>query len=138
MKWPILIIPRFFKTLVNLRRRPYFARSGGSLALAKVATVSRQTQSARILALLESKPEVSALELSSVSLQYCARVRELRKAGAIISNRIAVQRNGTRHGFYRLINRPFVEKPVNPEESEQRSPKTKSLFLASECLNYPD
>jgi hypothetical protein len=41
----------------------------------------RRSQSARILTLLESKPEVSSRELSAISLQYCARIAELRDAG---------------------------------------------------------
>jgi hypothetical protein len=59
----------------------------------------RQTQSARILALLESKPEASSRELSAISLQYCARIAELRDAGAVISNRIEIQRSGVRMVF---------------------------------------
>jgi hypothetical protein len=65
----------------------------------------KQTQSARILELLSSKSEVSAFELSSVSLQYAARVCELRKTGASIANRVEVKADGTRHGFYRLVRR---------------------------------
>ena len=42
----------------------------------------KQTQCARVLQLLSRKSEVSALELSSISLQYAARVCELRKIGS--------------------------------------------------------
>lgn len=75
----------------------------------------RPTQSARILALLESKPEVSAVELSTISLQYCARIAELREAGYSITNRITTTPGGVRHGYYRLAQRPaFHLTPSQP------------------------
>ena len=70
--------------------------------------MSRQTQTSRILALLESKPEVGALELAGISLQYCARIAELRDAGAVIANRVAVQPNGVRRGFYQSNSSPTL------------------------------
>lgn len=109
---------------------------------------NRQTQSARILALLESKPEVSSRDLSAISLQYCARIAELRDAGAVISNRVAVQTNGVRHGFYRLIHRPpFLDRPVKSVEAKPNSPISApgsgSLFPETkprkvETFQYPD
>jgi hypothetical protein len=62
------------------------------------------SQEARILRLLREAPGdgwVSALELSTVSLQYCARICCLRKAGTEIENKLEVE-NGRRRGFYRL------------------------------------
>jgi hypothetical protein len=62
------------------------------------------SQEARILQMLsEARGDgwVSALELSNVSLQYCARICCLRKAGTQIENKLEVE-NGRRRGFYRL------------------------------------
>jgi len=101
-----------------------------------------------MLALLESKPEVSSRELSAISLQYCARIAELRDAGAVISNRVAVQPNGVRHGFYRLIHRPpFLDQPVTSVKAKPNSPTSApvsgSLFPETKpCevqkFQYPD
>ena len=75
----------------------------------------KQTQCARILELLSSGREISALELSAVSLQYCARLAELRKAGYSITNRLAAAPGGVRHGYYRLAQRPaFRLTPSQP------------------------
>jgi hypothetical protein len=107
----------------------------------------RRTQSARLLELLSSGREVSALELSSVSLQYCARISELREAGCVISNRVQMQRDGTRHGFYKLVcHRPIVERPGKRTEPQQRKPPNSapgSLFpenqpVKVETFQYPD
>jgi hypothetical protein len=109
---------------------------------AQVVTVSKkQTQAARILELLSSKSEVSALELSTVSLQYCARVAELRKTGAIISNRVEVLSDGRRHGFYRLVQRPpFAQTPSSRSVCEKPSnvPASGSLFPLIDTYQYPD
>lgn len=106
----------------------------------------RRTQSARILELLSSGREVSALELSSVSLQYCARISELRAAGCVISNRVQIQRDGTRHGFYKLVCRPILERASKHTEPQQRKlPNSApgSLFPENEpriveTFQYPD
>jgi hypothetical protein len=93
----------------------------------------KQTQCARILEVLSSKAEVSALELSSISLQYAARVCELRKTGATIANRVEVKSDGTRHGFYRLIQRaPFFEKPSIRSSRSTEPIKDAGLFSADE------
>ena len=93
----------------------------------------KQTQCARILELLASKAEVSALELSSISLQYAARVCELRKMGTSIANRVHVKADGTRHGFYRLIQRaPFLEKPSIRSSRSTEPIKDAGLFSADE------
>jgi hypothetical protein len=107
---------------------------------------NRQTQAARILQLLESTAEVSALDLSKISLQYCARIAELRDAGAVIANRVAVQSNGVRHGFYRLVSRsPFREKVAHPIEPGRKPPNSApGLFPENEIrtvetqFQYPD
>jgi hypothetical protein len=100
----------------------------------------RQTQSARILALLESKPEVSSRDLSAISLQYCARIAELRDAGAVIANRVEVQRSGVRHGFYKLVYRPPIIERVSSHEPQRKplSSAPGSLFQDSEGYQYPD
>jgi Helix-turn-helix domain len=100
----------------------------------------RQTQASRILALLESKPEVSALELSAISLQYCARIAELREAGAVISNRVE-QRSGVRHGFYTLVySSPILERVAHHVKLQRKPPSSEpgSLFPTAESYHYPD
>jgi hypothetical protein len=93
----------------------------------------KTTQCARILELLSSQSEVSALELSAISLQYAARVCELRKTGATIANRVQVKADGTRHGFYRLIQRtPFIEKPSIPSSRNTEPIRDAGLFSADE------
>ena len=107
--------------------------------------VSKKTQCARILELLSAGREISALELSSVSLQYCARVSELREAGCVISNRVQIQRDGTRRGFYKLVCRPpNLERIARPGEPERKPPNSApGLFGESEprkveTFQYPD
>lgn len=56
-------------------------------------------QNAAILALLESKPEVSNAELAGISLKYTGRISDLRAAGHAI--KITRREGGTR--FYSLI-----------------------------------
>jgi helix-turn-helix protein len=104
----------------------------------------RRSQSARILALLERKPEVSSRDLSAISLQYCARIAELRDAGAVISNRVEVQRSGVRHGFYKLVYRPPIIERVSNHEPQRKplSSAPGSLFPENESkaerFQYPD
>jgi hypothetical protein len=104
----------------------------------------RRSQFARILALLESKPEVSSRELSAISLQYCARIAELRDAGAVISNRIEIQRSGVRHGFYKLVYHPPILERVSNHEPQRKPPNSApGLFPDSELrkvetFQYPD
>lgn len=65
--------------------------------------ISDEGQSGRILKLLKERSGewVPAPELSAISLQYCARIFALRKAGVEIENR--TERSGKiRHGFYRI------------------------------------
>jgi hypothetical protein len=49
--------------------------------------------------------EVPSPELARISLQYCARISELREAGFVIISRVEVQ-NGMKHGFFRLHQYP--------------------------------
>jgi hypothetical protein len=113
----------------------------------KAGTMSKkQTQASRILELLSSGREVSALELSSVSLQYCARVSELREAGCVISNRVQIQRDGTRYGFYKLVCRPPILERADKRTQPQRKlsdSQPESLFRENEprkveTFQYPD
>jgi hypothetical protein len=64
-----------------------------------------QTQEERILnALRAAWPgEVSAVVLSRISLQFCARIFS---RGLSISNRLVRQHDGTKHSFYKLGPRP--------------------------------
>jgi Helix-turn-helix domain len=102
----------------------------------------RQTQTARILELLSSGREISALELSAVSLQYCARLHSLRKAGYVIKNRLQ-NTSGGKHGYYRLAQHAApldnicdrVELERKPSMTE---PVSGSLFQAGDCYEYPD
>jgi hypothetical protein len=76
--------------------------------------MKRQSQTDRMHRLLKAAGEgwVSALELSQISLQYCARLSEIKARGIAIENKIEI-RDGIKYGFYRL--RP--SRPVsNPPE----------------------
>jgi hypothetical protein len=66
--------------------------------------VVEHTQREKILSLLVAARggEVSAVELSKISLQYGARLKELRQMGLRIINRVEVS-GRTRHGFFRLV-----------------------------------
>lgn len=76
----------------------------------------RRSQRDRIATLLvEAYPaEVPAYVLAEHSLQYCARIKELRSSGWIISNRVEI-RGGRKNGFFRLIHRPLDGSPAQPE-----------------------
>ena len=65
---------------------------------------TRESQAARILALLQEARggEVPAPDLVAISLQYSARILELRRAGHHIVNRVEAV-NGQRRGFFRLV-----------------------------------
>jgi hypothetical protein len=67
----------------------------------------RKNQRHRILELLIAARggEVPSPELARVSLQYCARISELREEGFVIISRVEVQ-DGVKHGFFRLHQRP--------------------------------
>ena len=77
--------------------------------------MSTSTQPGKILALLTAAKgrEVSAVELSKISLQYSARINELRKQGLRIENR--VERVGrTKHGYFRLAIGPVSAPQATP------------------------
>lgn len=67
----------------------------------------RKNQRQRILDLLIAAcgREVPSPELAKVSLQYCARISELREAGFIIISRVEAH-GGAKHGFFRLHQCP--------------------------------
>jgi hypothetical protein len=62
-----------------------------------------QTQRSLILHLLQAAQPgwVPAPALARISLQYSARIHELRRAGWLISNKVATV-NGKKHGSFRL------------------------------------
>lgn len=63
---------------------------------------SRKTQRQQILdVLLATEDEVPSVALSRISLQYGARVKELRELGFHVTNRIE-RRSGQVHGFFQL------------------------------------
>ena len=65
----------------------------------------RKNQRQRILELLMAGGEVPSPELARISLQYCARIAELREAGFVIISRIEIHA-GVKHGFFRLHASP--------------------------------
>jgi hypothetical protein len=81
-----------------------------------------QTQGNRILMMLHASwPNwTPAPELARISLQYCARIRELRDAGWLISNRVE-RRGRSKHGFYRLGSPPT---PSNRELRASQAEKS--------------
>jgi hypothetical protein len=84
--------------LVTLSR----VREETAMNKASTGLIRDQGQECRILRRLEERGEwVSALELSRLSLQYCARLFSLRKRGYVIENRLEVH-DGKRRGFYLL------------------------------------
>jgi len=67
----------------------------------------RKNQRQKILDLLVAArgDEVPSPELARVSLQYCARISELREEGFVIVSRVEVH-DRVKHGFFRLHQRP--------------------------------
>lgn len=63
---------------------------------------SKILEALRAEALRTSGGWVPARELSAISLQYCARIAHLRRAGHKIENKVEI-REGVRFGFYRLV-----------------------------------
>jgi hypothetical protein len=70
----------------------------------------RKNHRQRILELLIAARggEVPSSELARVSLQYNARVSELREAGFVIITRVEVH-DGVKRGFFRLHKYPCLE-----------------------------
>jgi hypothetical protein len=95
------------------------------------------TQAARILNLLAASwPSwTPAPSLARISLQYCARIAELREEGWEISNRTEFKA-GVRHGFYRLGSPPLPssrELRANRVPAETKLPEPGNLFEDLTC-----
>jgi hypothetical protein len=93
------------------------------------------TQTARILNLLAASwPSwTPAPALARISLQYCARISELREQGWEICNRTEWQ-GGTRHGFYRLGSEPIPRsKELRAMRAGTEPPKPGNLFDDPPC-----
>jgi hypothetical protein len=67
-----------------------------------------------------------APRLAKISLQYCARIRELRESGILIANRVEY-RDGKKHGFYRLGSPPV------PSSRELRAKQSGNLANSIDC-----
>jgi hypothetical protein len=67
-----------------------------------LAAPSRKSQRQQILeVLLATEGEIPSVALSRISLQYGARIKELRELGFSITNRVE-RRSGQVHGFFQL------------------------------------
>jgi hypothetical protein len=87
--------------------------------LNKVGMQNYSTQCGKLLALLDAAKGrwVSAVELSKISLEYSARIQELRKHDLRIENR--VERIGRiKHGYFRLVTKA----PPKPAQSTAVTP----------------
>jgi len=98
------------------------------------------TQSSRILRLLCSAyPSwTPSAALANISLQYSARILELRRAGWQIENRVEVV-NGVRHGSFRLakpLERPNPNRGV--EVTPDRPSSSDRLFPDDAPLRHLD
>jgi len=71
----------------------------------------RKNQRQRILERLIAAcgGDVPSPELAKVSLQYCARISELREAGFVIISRVEIY-DGVKHGFFRLQQCPTLDR----------------------------
>jgi hypothetical protein len=89
------------------------------------AGVSEQTQAQRILNLLVGAAGewVPAPQLAEISLQYSARISELRALGHPIENRVTMSRHGGRHGFFRLAT-PQMQKALAAIRPPQPEPES--------------
>ncbi len=63
--------------------------------------------------------EVPSSELAEVSLQYNARVSELREAGFVIISRVEV-RDRVKHGFFRLHQCPSLQNGARSGQEGRR------------------
>ena len=68
----------------------------------------RKNQRQRILERLIAGGEVPSPELARISLQYCARISELREAGFVIISRVEIHA-GVKHGFFQLHASPGLQ-----------------------------
>ncbi len=84
------------------------------------STAQRQTQRAKILEALITAGggEVPSVELSRISLQYNARLLELRRFGFRIVSRTE-RREGATQGFFHLERGAGVRaEPISPHQQE--------------------
>jgi hypothetical protein len=101
------------------------------------------SQKKRILNMLHAcwPGEVSALSLSKISLQYSARVYDLRRAGWTITNRVEI-RNGTKYGFFRLGDPPIARSRELREQRAKTAEMPKqpepTLLEMPARFDYPD
>lgn len=82
---------------------------------------ARKTQRNKILDLLISARgnDVPSVDLGRVSLQYGARIKELRELGFTIVNR-TVRRNGAVHGYFHLKPSAIATAGAPGQEEESR------------------
>jgi hypothetical protein len=75
-----------------------------------------RSQEQRILWLLQSSyPSwVPATTLAAISLQYNARIFSLRRKGWQIANKVEVQPDGMKHGYFRFSTPKTWPNPVQP------------------------
>jgi hypothetical protein len=97
------------------------------------------SQTGRILNLLAAAwpAWTPAPALSKISLQYCARISELREQGWEISNRTE-WKDGQRHGFYRLGSAPLPrskEIRITRPPAEAKPMEPGNLFDDPPCLH---
>ncbi len=98
---------------------------------------SNKSQEQRTLWTLQAAwpNEVSALELSKISLQYSRVVFCLRKKGWVITNRLEIV-NGQKRGFFRLGPKPVPSSAVLRRSAP--SPTSGSLFDLSPETRHRD
>jgi hypothetical protein len=91
----------------------------------------RQSQRAKILGTLiaAGSGEVPSLELSRISLQYNARLLELRRLGFRIVSRTE-RRRGVIQGFFHLERGADRAEPISPQQQEL-------ALTGVETLRYP-
>jgi hypothetical protein len=97
------------RTMPVSSRNPTSSRipeSGGGPPLRPLRKSQRQRILDRLIAARGG--EVPSPELAKVSLQYNARVSELREAGFVIISRVEIH-DGVKRGFFRLHQRPGLQ-----------------------------
>lgn len=80
------------------------------------------SQTERILARLRSGGWVSSVALSGISLQYNARILELRRSGFDIASRVHRRKDGVAMGFFQLIGEPIVPSLTPQQPSQPQVP----------------
>jgi hypothetical protein len=98
------------------------------------------TQGKLILNLLQATDGwTPAPALARISLQYSARILELRRKGWLISNKVEI-RNGVKCGFFRLGSRPVPRSSVlraqKAEAQQNLIERPEEVFDAAG--RYPD